>query len=77
MKKTSVAELRKNLGPALDAVQNGEDLQIEKRNIPIARIIPIKSVKPNKTRLGLGKGTVKFLGDVTASIMDSDWEMKK
>ncbi len=75
MKKTSVASLRSHLSAFLDRVEKGEEVEIQKRNVSIAKIVPIKRVDQNKTSLGCGKGSVKFLGDVTEPVMTDDWEM--
>lgn len=75
MKKTSVASLRSDLSSLLDYVEKGKEVEIQRRNISIAKIVPLKRSVGNRTRLGLGKGTVKFLSDVTVPVMDGDWEM--
>lgn len=77
MKRANIATLRSQLSAMLAYVQKGRELQIEKRNIPIAKIVPVYSSLPNRTRLGLGKGSVKFLKDVTEPVMDTDWEMDR
>ena len=74
MKKTNVAELRSHLSSLLDYVQKGKTVQIEKRNVPIAQIIPIEVQKTNRTKLGSGVGSVKFLGDVVESAFSNEWE---
>ena len=75
MKKTSVAALRSQLSALLDLVEKGKEVEIQRRNVSIAKIVPIKRVEQNKTILGCGKGTVKFQGDVTEPVMKDDWEM--
>ncbi len=75
MRKTNLATLRNNLSSMMDYVQKGKELQIEKRNVPIAKIIPIKAPVKNLTKLGIGKGSVLFIGSVIESAMDEDWEM--
>lgn len=77
MKKTSVASLRNDLSSLLDYVEKGKEIEIQRRNIPIAKIVPIKRSIENRTRLGSGKGTVKFLGSVTEPIIDNDWDMHR
>ena len=75
MKKTNVASLRKDLSALLDYVEKGKEVEIQRRNIPIAKIVPTKRSMANRTRLGSGKGTVKFLGNITEPVMDDDWDM--
>ncbi len=75
MKKTNVMPLRNHLSSLLDYVQRGKELQIEKRNVPIARIISVDFPTKNRTKLGAGKGTVAFLGSVLDPIPAEDWEM--
>ena len=75
MKKVNIAKLRANLSPLLEYVQNGGEIQVEKRNLSIARIIPTRGPTENKTKLGVGQGSVKFLGNITDPVMDDDWDM--
>lgn len=76
MKKTSVANLRSDLGSLLDYVEKGREIEIQKRNISIAKIVPLKHSTKNRTKIGSGRGTVKFLGDITEpAFMDKDWSM--
>ncbi len=77
MKKANIADLRSHLSELISEVENGEEIQIQKRNVPVARIIPMKAVKKNATQLGIGKGTVKIKTDLTRPAMDDDWEMLK
>jgi len=78
MKKTSIAALRGNLSSLLEYVQKGKELQIEKRNIAIARIVPMEVPQANRTKLGVGAGSVEFIGDVIKPAMDdNDWEMHR
>ncbi len=75
MKRTNVADLRSNLSELLAYVKKGKSVQIEKRNVPIARIVPIDEPIENHTELGCGKGTGKIRGNILDPIMESDWEM--
>lgn len=77
MKKTNIATLRTQMRSLLNFVQKGNEIQIEKRNIPVAKIIPIKTSTKNKTQLGIGKGSVKFLKDVIDPVFEKDWEMNQ
>ena len=76
MKVANIAELKNKLSEYLAFVEQGEEIEIRKRNVPIARVVPFKSKSKNKTRLGCAAGTLKILGDVTKPIIpESDWNM--
>ena len=75
MKKTNTADLRNDLSAVLDYVAKGKEVEIQRRNVPIAKIVPIKNSTKNLTKLGAGKGTVTFFGDVTESILNEDWDV--
>ena len=76
MKTVSVAELKKNLSSFLVLTQQGEELEVLKRNIPVAHLIGIPPVSANRTRLGCGQGTGRILGDLTESLLPSErWNM--
>ncbi len=76
MKIANVAEFKNHLSEYLAAVQNGEELEIRKRNTPLARVVPIPAHQRNRTVLGSGRGSVV----VKKSLVDpmiplGDWEM--
>ncbi len=77
MKAANIAELKNNLSKILSDVQKGESIQICKRNIPIARIVPIdRKIQENKTRLGCGAGSVQVNADLTEPMIpEESWEM--
>jgi prevent-host-death family protein len=76
MKIANIAELKNHLSSFLALVEEGEEIEVRKRNIPIARVIPVKKKKKNKTILGCGKGSVTILGDLTEPMIpQQDWEM--
>lgn len=76
--KTNIATLRTHLAKLLERVQNGEEIEIQRRNVAIGKIVPIRSVRPNRTKLGIGKNSGKILGDITEPGLPlSDWEMLK
>lgn len=56
MMKTNIVNLRRKLSEFLDFVQKGNELEIQKGNVTIAKIVPISKQKKNKTRLDVGKG---------------------
>jgi prevent-host-death family protein len=76
MKVANIAELKNRISEYLAAVERGEEIEVRKRNVPIARIIPIRSQTSNQTKLGCGKGTGRIIGDITEPLMsEDDWEM--
>jgi len=76
MTKVNVAEIKNRFSHYLDLVAQGEPVQVCKRNVAIAQIVPIPAKKQNKTKLGCGKGTVTIKADLTEPAMDStDWNM--
>ncbi|MBN2442763.1 MAG: type II toxin-antitoxin system prevent-host-death family antitoxin [Spirochaetales bacterium] len=76
MKIAHIAELKNHLSSFLALVEAGEEIEVRKRNIPIAKIIHIDQVKKNNTILGCGKGSVKINGDLTEPFLPLDyWEM--
>ena len=76
VKIVNVAEFRNHLSEYLAAVANGEEVEVRKRNIPLARVVPIRRVGCNRTALGCGEGSVVVKSDLTVPMMpDADWEM--
>ena len=78
MKVANIAELKNRLSEFLALVEQGEEIEIRKRNIPIARVVPIARRKVNRTKLGCGAGTATILGDLAEPLIPEDaWEMFK
>lgn len=79
MKTTNIGELKDNLSKYISLVEQGEIVEICKRNTPIAKIIPHDSMKSaNQTKLGCGIGTVKILGDLTEPFIPYEtWDMHR
>lgn len=76
MKVANIAEFKNRLSSYLAAVELGEEVEIRKHNIPIARVVPIQKQRKNATVLGCGRGSVKITGDLTEPLIpESDWEM--
>jgi antitoxin (DNA-binding transcriptional repressor) of toxin-antitoxin stability system len=77
MKTTNIGELKDNLSKFIHFVEQGEVIEICKRNIPIALLVPhCSKKKPNRTQLGCGVGTVQVNGDLTQPLIPEDsWEM--
>lgn len=76
--KANIATLRSQLSKILKkVVEKGEILEIQKRNVTIAKIIPFSTTRENKTRLGSGSGSVTIKADLTDSVLDDEWDMHK
>ena len=76
MTTANIAEIKNHFSSYLKLVMNGEPVEVCKRNVAVARMIPVESKHINKTQLGCGKGSVKINGDVTLpAIEESSWEM--
>ncbi len=76
MKIANIAELKNNLSKYLASVEKGEQVEIRKRNVPVARIVPVAGRKPNLTKLGCGRKSARILGDLTEPLIpEQEWEM--
>ena len=76
MKVANVAELKSRLREYLNFVEQGEEVEVRKRNVPVARIVPLRRKQPNRTQLGCGLGSVEILSDLTEPMIPStEWEM--
>jgi len=79
MKTANIGELKNNLGKFIGYVEQGEVVEICKRNVPVALIVPHDSKRHgNSTKLGCGKGTVQIKGDLTEPLIPEDsWDMHR
>jgi prevent-host-death family protein len=76
MKIANIAEFKNKLSEYLTLVDQGEEIEVRKYNIPIARVIPVHRPGRNKTHLGCGRGSVKIATDLTEPLIPADdWEM--
>ena len=76
MKSTNIANFKKNLSAYLAEVEKGETVEIQRRNVPIARVKAIPQETKNHTVLGCGEGSVVFKGSITEPLIPVDsWEM--
>ncbi|MFZ0131112.1 MAG: type II toxin-antitoxin system prevent-host-death family antitoxin [Desulfobacterales bacterium] len=77
MKSANIGDLKDNLSKFISFVERGEVIEICKRNVPIALLVPHSSKKtPNRTQLGCGAGSVKVKDDLTKPLIPEDsWEM--
>jgi len=79
MKTANIGELKDHLSKFISLVEQGEAVEIRKRNIPIALLVPHGPKKMgNRTQLGCGSGTVQVNGDLTEPLIPEDnWDMLK
>jgi prevent-host-death family protein len=76
MKMANIVEFKNNLSRFIAAVENGEEVEIRRRNLPIARVVPVSSRRPNRTKLGCGRATARVVGDLTEPLIpEADWRM--
>lgn len=76
MKKANLSDFRRNLREYITYVKRGETIEIQDHNVPIARLTHIDAPKTNKTKLGIGKGSIIFKGDILSAIMEDNWEIR-
>ncbi len=78
MKRVSIVDMRIKLSSLLAFVAKGGEVLVHKRNIPIAKIVPLSSPKKNHTKLDCGRGSVKKALALTEPMIPEDsWEMLK
>jgi prevent-host-death family protein len=77
MQSVNVADFKSRFSHFLGLVEGGEEVQVCKRNVPVARIVPDGHKAPaNRTVLGCGSGTVQVHCDLTDPVLDaSEWDM--
>ena len=76
MIQTNIAEFKSHLSAYLQKVEAGESIEICKRNIPVARVLPFPAAAENNTLLGCGRNTVRIAGDLTEpAIEQANWDM--
>ena len=79
MKTANISRFKDNRGKFIRFVEQSEVIEIRKRNVPIAKIIPYEISKSgNQTVLGCGMGSVTILGDLTEPLIPEEtWDMHK
>jgi len=80
-KTVNVAEFKDRFSELLALVEQGAEVIVCRRNVPLARVEPIRKPVPHKAHqsvLGCMKGTVRIKGDLTdPCIPENDWAMLK
>jgi len=78
MKTANIADIRREFSKFVHWVENGEEIEVCKRNVPVARIAPVRRNESNRTVLGCGANTVDIRCDLTEPAMPaSDWDTLK
>ena len=67
----NIAELKNRLSEYLRLVERGEEVEIRKHNVPVARIVPLRRRSVARGRLGAGAGTAKIRGSLTEPLIPS------
>jgi prevent-host-death family protein len=80
-KTVNVAEFKDRFSELLALVEQGAEVIVCRRNVPLARVEPIRKPVPRKAQhrvVGCMKGTVRIHGDLTEPcIAEENWEMHK
>ena len=75
----NIAEFKDRFSELLAMVEKGGEVIVCRRNVPMARVEPIRqSKKPSRSVVGCMKGTVQIHGDLAEPcIPEESWEMLK
>ena len=65
MKTANIADVKNHLSSFLPLVELGEEVEIRKRNLPFARVVPITASRRNGTKLGCDADSATATGDLT------------
>jgi prevent-host-death family protein len=80
-KTVNIAEFKDRFSELLALVEQGGEVIVCRRNVPLARVQPIRkpgSRKPRHGMVGCMKGTVQIHSDLTEPcIAEENWEMLK
>lgn len=77
MKSANIADIKNNLSRYIALVEQGEVIEVCKRNVPVAHFVPASPPKgKNRTRLGCGRETGRIVGDVMEPALPAEaWDM--
>ena len=80
-KTVNIAEFKDRVSEYLALVEQGAEVIVCRRNVPLARVQPIRKPidpTPRQPVVGCMKGTVRIHGDLTGPcVPEDDWEMLK
>lgn len=72
MRSADIADIKRNLSHYVALVEQGEEIQVCRRNMPVARVVPASVTKrENLTELGCGRDTGRIVGDITEPAMSA------
>jgi prevent-host-death family protein len=63
--QVSVAEAKNKLPELIKAVEQGEQVTIARRGVPVVDLVPTKAAENVKPKFGTGRGKIK--------VIDPDW----
>jgi prevent-host-death family protein len=73
--QVNIAELKNRLSEYLEKVEQGDDIVICKRNVPVAKVEGIPT-KENRSLPGWDRGRIRVLGDLEGPLIpEEDWNM--
>jgi prevent-host-death family protein len=75
--RVNIRETRKNLSSILHRVEEGEDVQIYRRNTEIARIVPSRNKKNRLTALEGFRNSLKVSGKPLSHVVIEDREKER
>ncbi|HUH03639.1 MAG TPA: type II toxin-antitoxin system Phd/YefM family antitoxin [Kofleriaceae bacterium] len=69
MKQVNIAEAKSKLSELIEAVLQGDEVLIARRNVPVARLVAVESAKM-KPRCGVLEGVAWMADDFDAPLDD-------
>ncbi|MBT3375479.1 MAG: type II toxin-antitoxin system prevent-host-death family antitoxin [Lentisphaerae bacterium] len=76
MTNVNIGDLKNHLSQFLLRVEQGDEVAVCKRNVPVAKITRLPRKTANRTVLGSEPGSATVTGDLTEPAMPaSDWNM--
>jgi prevent-host-death family protein len=71
----NIGELKNRLSEYLERVERGDEIEVCKRNVPIATISGVPTGK-SRSRPGWARGTVRIVGELEGPVFPAgDWNM--
>jgi len=76
MKVANLKEVKDRLSAFVEAASRGEEVMICRRNVPVARLVPVVSPPENRTQLGWARGEGTIHDDLQGPfIPEGEWHM--
>ncbi len=74
--QVNIADFKAHLSEYLDKTEHGEELTLSRYGKPVAKIVPVSRKMVNATKLGVMRGTGKWLADPSEPLIPpGSWEM--